>query len=203
MVIDRGHGDVVVLVPGIQGRWEWMAPTVECLAQRHRVLSYSLADEPSSGCACDPGDGFASYVRQLEQVLDEAHVHTATIVGVSYGGLIASEFAARHPERVSRLVLASALPTDWTPDARARFYLRAPRLLSPVFVATSPLRLQPEVRAAFPHLTARLRFMARHGARVLRAPTSPVRMARRVRWAEAYHFAAPAAIAAPTLVLTG
>ena len=31
-------------------------------------------------------------------------------------------------------MLVSALPPDWRPDRRARFYLRAPRLLSPLFL---------------------------------------------------------------------
>ena len=29
---DRGAGPPLVLVPGIQGRWEWMAPAVDALA---------------------------------------------------------------------------------------------------------------------------------------------------------------------------
>ena len=42
------------------------------------------------------------------------------------------------------------------------FYMRAPRLLSPVFVVTAPMRLSPEVRAAFPTLTERFRFAVTH-----------------------------------------
>jgi pimeloyl-ACP methyl ester carboxylesterase len=202
-MIDIGRGAPVVIIPGLQGRWEWMQPTVELLAEHYRVIAFSLCDERTSRCACDPALGFENYVHQVGEVLDRAGLQQATQIGVSYGGLVATEFAARHPERVTNLVLASALPTDWTPDARARFYMRAPRLLSPVFVASSPLRLQPEVRAAFPGLRDRLRFMLRHGLRVARAPMSAARMARRIRWAEAHHFAEPSAVSAPVLVVTG
>jgi pimeloyl-ACP methyl ester carboxylesterase len=202
-MIDIGRGAPVVIIPGLQGRWEWMQPTVELLAEHYRVIAYSLCDERSSDCWCDPSAGFENYVQQVGEVLDRAGLAEATLIGVSYGGLIATEFAARHPERVSKLVLASALPTDWTPDARARFYMRAPRLLSPVFVITSPLRLQPEVRAAFPGIRERLRFMLGHGLRVARAPMSAAKMARRIQWAEAYRFAEPSAVSAPVLVVTG
>lgn len=202
-MIDTGRGEPIVLIPGLQGRWEWMQPTVERLAEHYRVLAYSLCDERTSGFACDESIGFVNYVRQVGDALDRAGLERATLVGVSYGGLIAMEFAARHPGRVSNLVLASSLPTDWTPDRRARFYLRAPRLLSPLFVVTAPLRLQPEVRAAFPAVADRLRFMVRHGVRVTRAPLSPPKMARRIRWAEAHRFADPEDIAAPSLVVTG
>ncbi len=202
-MIDIGRGAPVVIIPGLQGRWEWMQPTVELLAEHYRVIAYSLCDERTSHCACDLALGFENYVRQVGEVLDLAGLQQATLIGVSYGGLIATEFAARHPERVSNLVLASALPTDWTPDARARFYMRAPRLLSPVFVATSPMRLQPEVRAAFPLFRERLRFMLGHGLRVARAPMSAAKMARRIQWAEAHRFAEPSAVSAPVLVVTG
>jgi 3-oxoadipate enol-lactonase len=202
-MIDIGRGAPVVLIPGLQGRWEWMQPTVELLAEHYRVIAFSLCDERSSDSRFDPAVGFENYVRQIGDVLDRAGLDRATLIGVSYGGLIATEFAARHPERVSNLVLASALPTDWTPDARARFYMRAPRLLSPVFVATSPMRLRPEVRAAFPVFKDRLRFMLGHGLRVARAPMSAAKMARRIQWAEVHRFAEPSAVSAPVLVVTG
>ena len=62
-----------------------------------------------------------------------ADLRDALVIGVWYGGPVAAEFAARHPGRVRGLVLVSALPFGWHPDERARFYLRAPRLLSPLF----------------------------------------------------------------------
>lgn len=202
-MIDRGTGVPVVLVPGIQGRWEWMAPTVDALATRCRVLAFSLCDEPTSDFACDPERGFDNYVTQLGEVLDRAGVEDAVIVGVSYGGLIAAEFAARRPSRVKRLVLASALPPDWTPDRRARFYMRAPRLLSPLFFVGSPARILPEIRTAIPIRAERRRFLVAHGVRVMRAFLSPARMARRVHWVERFQFQAPQGIQAPTLVITG
>jgi pimeloyl-ACP methyl ester carboxylesterase len=202
-VIYCGSGEPVVIVPGIQGRWEWMEPAVRALAAHYRVIAYSLSDEWTSGFGWDPAAGFENYVRQLGEVLDRAGLDRATLVGVSYGGLIAIEFAARHPERVNRLVLASALTSEWHPDRQVRFYMRAPRLLSPLFVASAPLRLGPEVRAAFPRLAGRARFVLAQTWRVMRWPMSPAKMARRVRWAEAHHFADLTDVQAPVLVVTG
>ncbi len=70
-VVDRGSGVPVVLVPGIQGRWEWMAPAVEALAARCRVITFSLADEPSAAWPAR-GIGFDAYVEQIGQALDAA-----------------------------------------------------------------------------------------------------------------------------------
>lgn len=202
-MVDRGQGAPFVLVPGIQGRWEWTAPTVEALAARGRVLAFSFCDEPTSGFSWDTDRGFENYVNQVEVALNRAGVERAVIIGVSYGGLVASEFAARRPERVSGLVLVSALPMDWIPDSRVRFYARAPLALSPIFCAGAPLRLYPEIVAAYPRMRARARFLVSHGARVLSAFLSPTRMARRVRWADAHAFADPSAISAPALIVTG
>ena len=130
-MIDLGTGTPLVLVPGIQGRWEWMRPTVQALANHFRVLSFSLAGERTSGHVFDPALGFDNFIVQVDRVLAEAGVSDAVLCGVSYGGLIAARYAALRPERVRALVLASALAPGYTPDARVRFYLRAPVAAQP------------------------------------------------------------------------
>lgn len=202
-MIDIGKGSPIVLIPGLQGRWEWMRPAVEALAKHHRVVSFSLCDERTSPFKCDLAIEFDNYVAQVATAMDRAGLAQAAIVGVSYGGLIAAEFSARHPERVSSLVLASALHSGWQPNAVQQRYLNAPRLMSPVFAATAPGRMSPEVAAAIPAFGARLRFMAGQGARIVMAPASPTRMARRVAWASAHAFADPRRIRARALVMTG
>ena len=202
-MIDRGSGTAVVLMPGIQGRWEWMAPAVDALAECCRVVTFSLCDEPTSGFPFEPGRGIDNYLAQVDEALDRAGLDSAILIGVSYSGPIAAEFAARRPNRVRGLVLVSALPPDWVPNRRARFYLRAPRLLSPLFLLDSPARVLPEIRASIPRLTPAVRFMAGQVSRTLRAFLSPTRMAARLRWNEAYQFADPSEISQPVLVITG
>lgn len=192
-----------MLIPGLQGRWEWMRPAVEALAKHHRVVSFSLCDEKTSAFPCDPALAFENYVSQVGLAMDRAGLSQAAIVGVSYGGLIAAEFSARHPRRVSSLVLASALHSGWEPNQAQQRYLSSPRLLSPIFVASAPMRMNQEVAAAIPAIGARLRFMAGQGARIAMAPASPSRMARRVTWAAGHRFADPRTITARSLVLTG
>ena len=182
-VIDRGDGTPVVVIPGIQGRWEWMKPAIDALAERCRVITFSLADEPSSGGRFDESRGFGSYVEQVREALDAAGVRKAAICGVSYGGLIAAAFAARHPDRTSSVVLVSALPPSWRPDARVRFYLHAPRLLTPLFVLAS-LRMYREVAAASAGLARGFVAATRLGWLCVTHMFSPGRMARRVRLLE-------------------
>jgi pimeloyl-ACP methyl ester carboxylesterase len=202
-IIDLGSGPPLVLIPGIQGRWEWMEPAVAALARRCRVITFSLADEPTCGGEFDAADGFACYVRQVGDALDQAGLAGAVICGVSYGGLVASAFAAAHPDRTTALVLVSALPPTWTPDARARFYLRAPRLLSPLFCLAS-LRLHREIAAAAGGMAATLSLSLSHLWTVVRHMFSPVRMARRISiLAGVNETQRVRQIARPTLIVTG
>jgi pimeloyl-ACP methyl ester carboxylesterase len=202
-IIDLGSGTPVVLVPGIQGRWEWLRPGVEALARSCRVITFSLADEPTSGGTFNEADGFTSYIDQISEAMDASGVKKAVVCGVSYGGLIAAAFAARHPERVSGLVLVSAIPPDWQPDSRVRFYLRAPVLLSPLFCFAS-VRMHPEIAAAAPGFLSGITTSARCARTALRYIFSPTRMARRIQLLETLELRRElAAVKVPTLVITG
>lgn len=202
-LVDVGSGTPIVLVPGIQGRWEWMQPAVDGLAARCRVITFSLADEPTCGARFDETAGFWCYVQQIADALDAAGLERASVCGMSFGGLIAAAFAARYPERVDSLVLVSALPPTWTPDARARFYLRAPVLLSPIFCLAS-LRLYREIAAATPGFFRGVAVAVRFGLKVVTHMFSPTRMARRVRLLGAVDLEGQVArVKVPTLVITG
>src|SRR5262245_53108292 len=201
-IVDRGTGSPVVLIPGAQGRWEWMRPSVDALAKRCRVITFSLADEPTSGASFDESAGIWSYVQQVLDVLEQTNVRQATICGVSYGGLIAAAFAARHPDKVSGLVLMSAIPPSWRPDARQSFFLRAPLLLSPLFCVVS-VRMCREIFAALGILRGAA-FTTRHTGTVLANMFSPRLMARRARMVASLDIDRELSrVQCPTLVVTG
>jgi pimeloyl-ACP methyl ester carboxylesterase len=201
-IIDVGAGSPVVLIPGIQGRWEWMRLAVDVLAKYCRVITFSLADEPTSGARFDESAGVWSYVQQVADVLEAAGVRHATICGVSYGGLIAAAFAARHPDKVSALVLSSAIPPAWRPDARAEFLMRAPLLFSPLFCIGS-LRMCPEIFAARGTLPGAA-FAVQHAVTVLAHMFSPRLMARRARMVASLDIERELTkVRCPVLVMTG
>ncbi len=203
-IVDRGHGDPVVLVPGIQGRWEWMAACVDALAEGGRAVSCSLPGEPGSGFRLRADRGFGVHVEWLDAVLDAAGIESAVLCGVSYGGWISVTYAAERPRRVRGLVLASAPGPRFTPDSRQQYYVRAPRLLLPAFLVTMRQRMKPEVKRALPDPGERRRFLRGQLAVMARARISPGLMARRIRVALGHDFAAAARrVHAPTLIVTG
>jgi 3-oxoadipate enol-lactonase len=192
-IIDRGSGPPLVLIPGLQGRWEYLRPAVDALASCFRVLTFSLE-----------GDDLDGYAEQVGSALSEKGIERATICGVSFGGLIAVRFAAQYPARCGALVLASTPQPALRLRRRHQMYLRAPWIFGPVFLAESPLRLRPEICAAIPEARARRCFAMRGLRTLFSAPLSLTRMAARARLITSMD-ARPDCerITAPTLIITG
>lgn len=203
-MFDQGQGPPIVVVPGIHGRWEWARPMLRQLSQRCRSVSYSLCGDIGSQRHFNPALGFENYVKQLGSVLDEAGIERAAICGVSFGGYVALRFAARYPDRVSALVLASVPGPHWKPNVQQSRWLGRPWWSAPGFVLSSPMRLWPEVSAAIPRPGGRLRFFIRQGLRCAAAPMIPPLMASRIETAASIDFESDCCrIRAATLVLSG
>jgi pimeloyl-ACP methyl ester carboxylesterase len=83
-IVDRGSGPPLVLIPGLQGRWEYLRPAVDALSVFFRVLTFSLGSEDLDG-----------YARQVAAVMTDARAERATICGVSFGGLVAVRLRTR------------------------------------------------------------------------------------------------------------
>lgn len=201
-IIERGTGEPLVLVPGIQGRWEYSRAIVDALARQYRVITFSLADERTTrpdAAACT--DVFAD---QVQSVLDRLSLPSAIVVGVSFGGLVALRFAATRPERTRALVMISAPGPRWHLRPRHDMYARLPWLFGPVFLAESPFRLSQEVRAALPAWADRRRYLIEQLRTLVTAPVPLSRMAARARLIARYDRVADAArVTSPTLILQG
>jgi len=61
----------------------------------------------------EPPWNLGAHVGDLVDTLDALHIERTDIVGHSFGGRLALELAARHPERVGRMVLLD--PAVWAP----------------------------------------------------------------------------------------
>ena len=203
-MIDIGKGPPLVLIPGIQGRWEYVRPAVDALATSFRTLTFPLCGERECDTPAHPELGLDNDVRQVAGALDWAGIERAAICGISFGGLPAIRFAAQHPERTSALILVSVPGTHWRLHPRHQIYARAPWLFGPLFLAESPFRLHSELRSAFPSSGARWRFLRWQLGTLVRCPLSATRMADRAALITSADLLADCArITAPTLVVTG
>jgi pimeloyl-ACP methyl ester carboxylesterase len=194
MMFDEGSGPPVVVIPGVQGRWEWMMPALKALAARCRVISFSLGAAQT----------FDDLVAQVDGVLDDSGVESAAICGISFGGMVAVKYAAAKPERTSALIVVSTPSPAWTPSPLQARHLASPWRSTPAFLASSPGRMWPEIAAAIDGLPSRLRFCAEHLTRIAAAPIVPAEMAARMRLSPGAGLAADCArVRARTLVVTG
>jgi pimeloyl-ACP methyl ester carboxylesterase len=192
----------LVLIPGIQGRWEWMQPAIDELAKEWRVIPCSLPGEPGAASSMD--GSFDSFVDCLDGVLDAAGVERAVICGVSFGGLIALRYATRRPARTEALILVSTPGPRWKLQPHLVRYMKWPTLSSPLFFAGAFGRFWPELRVTYPDARQRMRFCAAAMSRVLAAPAIPSRMSQRAQLAARETFEGDCAcVKAPTLVITG
>jgi pimeloyl-ACP methyl ester carboxylesterase len=81
----------------------------EALAERRMLVRY---DPRGSGLSDRDVTDFAldAMVADLEAVVDALKLRRFPLLGLCQGGVIAIAYAARHPERVSRLVLYDSYP---------------------------------------------------------------------------------------------
>jgi 3-oxoadipate enol-lactonase len=183
----------LVLVPGIQGRWEYLRRTVDALSVHFQVVTFSLR-----------GDTIDDYVGQVSRALDDRKIDRAIVCGVSFGGLVALRFAANAPARTSALVLASTPAPPWRLKPRHQLYVRLPRTLGALFMVETPWRLRSELRSALPDWRARWAFKLDALRTCLSAPLPLTAMAARARMIGQLDIRSDCdRVVAPTLIVTG
>jgi pimeloyl-ACP methyl ester carboxylesterase len=203
-ILELGSGSPLVIVPGLQGRWEYVRPTFEALAQDHRVLTFSLGDEPVSGWTFDQAKDIDAYADHLMAVLANRGIRRAAFCGISFGGLVALRAAARHPKSASALILVSTPGPGWHLRPRHQLYAKLPWLFGPLFLAESPFRLRRELAAALPDIRDRWRFVQMQLRTTIEVPLSLKRMAARALVAASYERAGDCrAVACRTLIVHG
>jgi pimeloyl-ACP methyl ester carboxylesterase len=105
----QGSGTPLLLIHGLgYARWGW-EPVLRGLAERFDVILFDNRGIGESDAPPGPYTA-AEMADDAIQVLDEAGVGRAHVVGTSLGGMVAQELALGHPDRVDRLVLACTTP---------------------------------------------------------------------------------------------
>jgi pimeloyl-ACP methyl ester carboxylesterase len=103
----KGSGPVIILVHGVSGPLAVWDKNIEPLLQAgYRVARYDLFGRGFSERLTDNFYSLDTYEKQLEEIVSTLDVGSPIrLVGSSFGAIIATEYALRHPERVAGLVL--------------------------------------------------------------------------------------------------
>lgn len=99
-----GEGPPLILIPGLAGGFELLGPLARILAKQFRVISYQLRGEDDC-FALRRGFGLSDLAEDLAEFLDWHGIESPAMLGVSFGGVLALEFAARFPGRLDALAV--------------------------------------------------------------------------------------------------
>ncbi len=92
------------------------SPLLHKLAHGHQIVRY---DERGNGLSDwqVANLSFDAFVTDLETVVDDVGLDSFALLGISQGAAVSIEYAVRHPERVSRLVLFGGYAAGWRINA--------------------------------------------------------------------------------------
>jgi pimeloyl-ACP methyl ester carboxylesterase len=100
----EGDGEPVVLIPGFAaGRWIWFKQTA-ALSRNFRVIIF----DPRGVSSSDKPEGpqtISLLAGDVAYLLETIGIKSAHIVGASFGGFVAQEFALKYPAMTRKLVL--------------------------------------------------------------------------------------------------
>ena len=121
--IDAGTGSLVLLLHPLAQSAEFWRPVVDRLSPNHRVIA---TDARGHGASTWDGQDFtvADLADDAAAAIRNADGGPAAVIGLSMGGCTAIALASRHPELVSRLVLADTT-ADYGPDKGEAWATRA------------------------------------------------------------------------------
>ncbi|WP_307801125.1 alpha/beta fold hydrolase [Actinomadura violacea] len=193
-----GDAPPILCLHGIGSSGAGFDAVARLLAGRLRIIAW---DAPGYAASADPAaaPGMDGYADAAAGVLDGLGIRSATVLGTSWGGVIATRLALRRPGRVDALILADSTRGSGTSPQKAAAMrtrgaelaergaaefarARAPRLLSPGAAPADIARVAEAMAAA-------IRLPGYGYAAESMAATD--------------HEDAFAAVAAPTLVLVG
>jgi pimeloyl-ACP methyl ester carboxylesterase len=99
-----GDGQPLILVPGLAGNFELLEPLARELARHYRVISYQLRGEDDC-FALRRRFGLRDLVEDLREFIEWHGLERPIVCGVSFGGVLALEFAAAHPNRLQAVAI--------------------------------------------------------------------------------------------------
>jgi len=102
---------VVVLHGGPGAAHDYLRPQFDALAARRTLLYYDQRGGGRSEVPRDVPLGWREHVADLAAIAGEAVPAPLTVLGFSWGGLLAILFALQHPELVARLALVAPAGT--------------------------------------------------------------------------------------------
>ncbi len=132
-----GEGKPIILIHGayytIDLNWGQLMPE---LAKTRKVIAIELQGHGHTPFS-ERKLSRATLASDVEKVMDYLKIDSADIVGYSFGGQVAYQFAIQSPKRLRKLVIISSVykSEGWVPEVTGIF-----KIMKPEFLANSPLQ---------------------------------------------------------------
>jgi pimeloyl-ACP methyl ester carboxylesterase len=124
-----GGAPGVVLLHGFTADLRMWKPQVEALAADYRVIAPDLRGHGLTSAPEDLGAyTIEAYAEDLRALLDHLELDVAAVVGCSFGGMVALQFATMWPERVAALAVTDSSPAPARDDYDDAFREREARI---------------------------------------------------------------------------
>jgi len=107
VVSGRKEAPPLVLLHGYMATSVMWGPNIADFSKDYRVYAIDVMGQPSKSIPMEPIRTPEEYAAWLAATLDGLHLDRIFLVGMSYGGWLALNFAIAAPERVQKLVLLS------------------------------------------------------------------------------------------------
>jgi len=109
-----GQGQpVIVLHGGMDLDHTYLLPDMDRLSDSYRLIYYDQRGRGKSDGNVQPEDvTIESEIEDLERLREYFGLESVAVLGHSWGGLLALEYAIRHPQCVSHLILMNTAPVS-------------------------------------------------------------------------------------------
>lgn len=109
-----GEGQPLILLHGGPDfDHNYLLPDMDLLSDSFRLIYYDQRGRGKSAGKVQPKDvTISSDVEDLESLRKYFQFKSVAVLGHSWGGLLAVEYAIRHPNRVSHLILMNTAPAS-------------------------------------------------------------------------------------------
>lgn len=192
----QGHGPPLVLLHPVGLDGTFWGPLIDEATGLHTVISVDLMGHGASPPA-PSGRAIGAYAQDVAVLLDELGMRRASLLGLSFGGMIAQEFTLAYPDRVSSLIVGACgprIPPEARDAVRARGAVDPVRGMASVVDQTMQRWFTPAFISAEPAQRVRERLLTDDPA----------------GWAAGWHAISRfdaldrlGSVAAPTLVIAG
>jgi proline iminopeptidase len=107
-----GDGPLVAVLHGGPGAsFDYLLPGFDALATGRTLVYYDQRGGGRSPVPREEPVGWADHVADLDALREQWGIERLTILGYSWGGLLAQLYALEHPQRVERLALVCPAPS--------------------------------------------------------------------------------------------